>query len=140
MSFSPYLSQAQYFADELLDLLDADDRQRAGDLFDADGYALVRSMTPQEQKAVADFLEATPSRRAPRFARLTGQDRLIFWLRARYMALSAVEALLIAQDAEILARGGYRSACRAIAEAIHPYPQLVHKADLMDKRLHQPSA
>lgn len=135
MSLSPYLSQAQYLADEILDLLPAQDRQQAGDLFEAQGYALILHMTPQDQQAVSGWLGKPPSRRDPQFARLTGPDRLIFWLRARYLALSAVDALLIAQGVEWAARGRYRAACQAIAEAIHPYPRLLHRTDLTDKRL-----
>ena len=136
MSLSAYLSQSQYFADELLDLLDEGEKQAAGALFDQSGYDLLVNIPPKDLKSLLVFLGKPPSEQLPQFQKLSHGDQLVFWLRARYMALSVVNGLTIADTAEMNVGRKYRQMHRAIATAVHPYPQLISKDDLLWREIH----
>lgn len=135
MSLSPYLSQAQYFADELLSLLTDDEIDLAGHLLDRDGPALVLQIPQADLKPLYVFLGKTPAEHEKQFSKLRGEDRLRFWLRARHMALSAVDALTIAYHVDIAMRRKHRDAYRAIAEAFHRHQPMRSKDDILTLRI-----
>lgn len=130
MGLSGYAAQVRYRADDLLDLLTADEADAIRDLFHQTGYDPLVNIPPPQAKAVFVFLGKAPTAQQQQFAKLTGQDRLLFWLRARYLALASANALEIAETAEVRAGGSYRGMMRAIAQACHPYPRLLTIDDL----------
>ena len=135
MRFSPYLSQAQYFCDELLDLLPDQERSDAGDLFDRCEYDPLVNIPPNEAQTLLVFLGKPPSQKQAQFQKMTGEERLMFWLLARYLALAAVDALTIACTAELHLGAGYRTMFRAIAQGVHPHPHLISKDELLWRKI-----
>lgn len=135
MGLSAYLSQSQYFADELLDLLTEQELEAAGALFDQHSYDLVVQIPADEREELFAFLGKPPSDQERQFAQLTGNARLTFWLRARYLAFATADALSVAYVAEMHLKASYRGMQQAIAQAVHPYPKLPSKADLLWRRI-----
>lgn len=131
MSLSHYAENARYLADDLLELLTFEEAEAVRDLFDQRGYDLVLGIPDKDAKALFVFLGKTPSQQIVQFQKLKGDDKLVFWVRARFLALASASALSVAEVAESHVRSSYRSMHRAIAQAVHPYPMIPSIEDLL---------
>jgi len=134
MGLHSYASKAMRFADDLLELLNVEDKDAIRTLFDREGYSLFLEIPDTDTKNVFVFLGKAPAQQARQLAKLSGDARLKFWMRARFLALASADALSIAEIAERHVGDGYRTMHRAIAEAIHPHPTIPTIAGLLETK------
>lgn len=134
MSLYRYGVETLGLADDLLDFLTVEDVQPVRDLFDHHGYSLFLNIPPKDADQIFVFLGKPPAQQQRQFEKLTAEPRLVFWLRARYLALASADALTTADNVTMLAHGSYRGAHRAIAKAIYPHPQILTIDDLLGSK------
>ncbi len=124
MSLYRYATEARGIADDLLELLTFEEAEAIRALFQREGYDPLVNIPPKDAKAVFVFLGKAPAAQSRQLEKLTGEAKLLFWLRARYLALASANALRLAEFAETRIGSKYRDAVRSIAQELHPYPEI----------------